>query len=57
MGLKNAERDWYLVFFEAEHHEAKHELVDGGGDGGEADEQKDERAYDVPGVELPEKSV
>ena len=46
------DRNIYLVLLEAEHHEAEHELVDRGGDGGEADEQENERANDVPGVKL-----
>ena len=42
----------YLVFLEAHHHELKDELVDGGCEGGEADENENERTDDVPGVEL-----
>ena len=41
-----------LVFLEAHHHELKDELVDGGCEGGEADENENERTDDVPGVEL-----
>ena len=32
----------YLVFLEAHHHELKDELVDGGCEGGEADENENE---------------